>query len=125
MPEATRAPDDKHDAQLDELLRALYSMRDGDFSVRLDSRGEGRSGEIASVFNQVLDHCEQLSSELQRVGGVVSTEGRLNERIAVSPARGAWGKSVRSLNQLLDEVSEPVTSVAQILDAVAGGDLSQ
>ncbi|GAA4940104.1 HAMP domain-containing protein [Streptomonospora halophila] len=124
MPEATRAPD-KHDAQLDELLRALYSMRDGDFSVRLDSRGEGRSGEIASVFNQVLDHCEQLSSELQRVGGVVSTEGRLNERIAVSPARGAWGKSVRSLNQLLDEVSEPVTSVAQILDAVAGGDLSQ
>ncbi|MBV2364940.1 HAMP domain-containing protein [Streptomonospora nanhaiensis] len=124
MPEATQAPD-KQEAQLDELLRALYSMRDGDFSVRLHPRGEGRAAEVASVFNEVLDHCEQLSSELQRVGGVVSSEGRLNERIAVSPARGAWGKSVRALNQLLDEVSQPVTSVAQILEGVANGDLSQ
>ncbi len=119
----TRVP--QPEEQLDELLDALYSMRDGDFSVRLNTRRDGRAGEIASVFNQVLDHCEQLSSELQRVGTVVSTEGRLNERVSVSPARGAWGTSVRSLNQLLDEVNEPVTAVARILDAVAGGDLSQ
>ncbi|MFC4563172.1 HAMP domain-containing protein [Nocardiopsis mangrovi] len=124
MPEAaTRARDTE--AQLDELLSALYEMRDGDFTVRLNSRRDGKAGELASVFNQVLDHCEQLSSELQRVGGVISSEGRLTERISVSPARGAWGTTVRSLNQLLDEVSEPVTEVAQILDAVAGGDLSQ
>ncbi|GAA1070767.1 HAMP domain-containing protein [Nocardiopsis composta] len=123
MPEATRAP--ATEAQLDALLGALYSMRDGDFSVRLDERADGKAGEVATVFNQVLDHCEQLSSELQRVGEVVRTEGRLTERVSVSPARGAWGKSVRALNHMLDEVSEPVTSVARILDAVAGGDLSQ
>ncbi|WP_046470019.1 HAMP domain-containing protein [Allosalinactinospora lopnorensis] len=123
MPEATREP--ASEAQLDELLSALYSMRDGDFSVRLSSPNGGKHGEIATVFNEVLDHCEQLSSELQRVGGVVSSQGRLNERISVSPARGAWSKSVQALNQLLDEVSEPVTEVAQILDSVAGGDLSQ
>ncbi|CAM3621767.1 HAMP domain-containing protein [Nocardiopsis rhodophaea] len=113
------------EAQMDELLAALYSMRDGDFSVRL-SFGEGaKSGELASVFNQVLDHCEQLSSELQRLGTVVNSEGRLTERISVSPARGAWGKSIRALNQVLDEVSGPVTDVARILDSVADGDLSQ
>ncbi|GAA3746022.1 hypothetical protein HDA32_000365 [Spinactinospora alkalitolerans] len=124
MPEATISTPASN-GELDALLDALYSMRDGDFSVRLNARAEGKHGEIATVFNQVLDHCEQLSSELQRVGGVVSTEGRLNERVSVSPAKGAWGKSVRALNQLLDEVSEPVTSVAQILDSVASGDLAQ
>ncbi|MDA2815029.1 HAMP domain-containing protein, partial [Nocardiopsis sp. RSe5-2] len=123
MPEATRAP--ATEEHMDELLGALYSMRDGDFSVRLNHRADGKAGEIAAVFNEVLDHCEQLSSELQRVGDVVREEGRLTERVSVSPARGAWGKSVRALNHMLDEVSEPVTEVARILDSVAGGDLSQ
>ncbi|PSK98581.1 hypothetical protein CLV63_105255 [Murinocardiopsis flavida] len=123
MPEATRTA--ASEAQIDELLDALYSMRDGDFSVRLHRTAEGKYGEVATVFNQVLDHCDQLSSELQRVGEVVGTEGRLTERVSVNPDAGAWGSSVRALNQLLDEVSEPVTSVAQILDSVAGGDLDK
>ncbi|TDQ55082.1 HAMP domain-containing protein [Actinorugispora endophytica] len=113
------------DAELDALLEALYKMRDGDFTVRLDPRGQGTHGEIARVLNEVLDHSEQLSSEIQRVSGVVSTDGRLSERVSINPARGAWGKSVHALNQMLDEFSEPVTSVARILDSVANGDLAQ
>ncbi|GLU47512.1 HAMP domain-containing protein [Nocardiopsis ansamitocini] len=123
MPKATSPA--ASETELNALLDALYKMRDGDFSVRLDPRARGTHGEIAGVMNEVLDHCEQLSAELQRVSDVVSTEGRLAERVSISPARGAWGKSVRALNQLLDEVSEPVTSVAQILDSVANGDLAQ
>ncbi|WP_141926154.1 HAMP domain-containing protein [Haloactinospora alba] len=122
MPDTTGAP--ASDAQLDTLLDALYHMRDGDFSVRLNSEGGGKTGEIAAVFNQVLDNCEQLSSELQRVSGVVNNQGKLTERISVTPAGGAWDESVQALNQLLDVVSEPVVSAAQILDSVAGGDLS-
>ncbi|WP_248591304.1 HAMP domain-containing protein [Thermobifida alba] len=113
------------EGELDTLLDALYKMRDGDFSVRLTPRGQGRYSEVTRVLNEVLDHCEQLSDELQRVSGTVSADGRLSERVSISPARGAWGKSVRALNQMLDEVSEPVTSVARILDSVANGDLSQ
>ena len=122
MPEAvTELADD----QLDEILSALYRMRDGDFSVRLRSRGSGKLREITSVFNEVIDHSEQLSNELQRVGDVVRDEGRLNERINVHPARGAWGNSARALNVLLDEVAEPVTDVARVLDSVAEGELNR
>ncbi len=122
MPEAvTELADD----QLDEMLSALYRMRDGDFSVRLRSRGSGKIREITSVFNEVVDHSEQLSTELQRVGDVVRDEGRLNERVNVHPARGAWGNSARALNVLLDEVAEPVTDVARVLDSVAEGELNR
>ncbi|MEU0490572.1 HAMP domain-containing protein [Nocardiopsis sp. NPDC006139] len=121
MPEAVGAVADD---QLDEILRALYRMRDGDFSVRLRKRGSGTIREIASVFNEVVDHSEQLSSELKRVGGVVRNEGRLNERINVNPSRGAWAESATALNTLLDEVAEPVTDVARVLDAVAAGQLT-
>ncbi|WP_285734410.1 HAMP domain-containing protein [Nocardiopsis sp. ATB16-24] len=113
------------DDQLDEILRALYRMRDGDFSVRLRKRGNGTIREIASVFNEVLDHSEQLSDELKRVGDVVRNEGRLNERVNVNPARGAWGESAHALNVLLDEVAEPVTDVARVLDSVAEGRLNR
>ncbi|MFB8763121.1 HAMP domain-containing protein [Nocardiopsis alba] len=122
MPEAVM---ELADDQLDEILNALYRMRDGDFSVRLRSRGSGRLREIASVFNEVVDHSEQLSSELQRVGDVVREEGRLNERVTVHPARGAWGNSARALNLLMDEVARPVTDVAQVLDSVAEGELNR
>jgi signal transduction histidine kinase/HAMP domain-containing protein/CheY-like chemotaxis protein len=122
MPEAVQ---EVAEEQLDEILRALYRMRDGDFSVRLRKRGSGTIREIASVFNEVVDHSEQLSSGLQRVGDVVRHEGRLNERVSVNPARGAWGKSARALNDLLDEVAEPVTDVAQVLDSVAEGQLNR
>ena len=120
MPETAAASDER----LGELLEALRSMRNGDFTARLDTQAEGVHGEIATVFNDVLDQCGQFSSELQRVGGVVSSEGRLTERLQVSPARGGWQDSVRTLNRILDDVSEPVHSVAQVLDSVAGGDLS-
>ncbi|WP_159941519.1 MULTISPECIES: HAMP domain-containing protein [unclassified Nocardiopsis] len=123
MPEAVKEL--VADDQLDEILRALYRMRDGDFSVRLRKRGGGVMREIASVFNEVVDHSEQLSDELQRVGDVVRNEGRLNERVAVNPSRGAWGESAHALNILLDEVAEPVTDVARVLDSVAEGQLSR
>ncbi|MDS1269907.1 HAMP domain-containing protein [Lipingzhangella sp. LS1_29] len=120
MPETAAASDER----LGELLDALRAMRDGDFGVRLDTKAEGIHGEIASVFNEVLDQCGQFSSELQRVGGVVSSEGRLTERIQVPPARGGWQDSVRTFNRILDDVSEPVYSVAQVLDSVGSGELS-
>ncbi|WP_017616179.1 HAMP domain-containing protein [Nocardiopsis salina] len=122
MPEAVK---ELADEQLDEILQALYRMRDGDFSVRLRKRGNGTIREIASVFNEVVDHSEQLNSELQRVGEVVREEGRLGERIAVNPARGAWAESARAINDLMDEVSEPVSDVADVLVSVAAGDLSR
>ncbi len=122
MPEAVQEPAEE---QLDEILQALYRMRDGDFSVRLRKRGSGTIREIASVFNEVVDHSEQLNSELQRVGEVVREEGRLNERLVVHPARGAWAESARALNDMMDEVAEPVTDVAQVLDSVAAGELNR
>jgi signal transduction histidine kinase/HAMP domain-containing protein/CheY-like chemotaxis protein len=109
----------------ERLLSVLRSMRDGDYSVRLNERPSGVHDEAAVLLNQVLDHWEQLSGELQRVSEAVCTQGRLHERVQVSPAKGAGAQNVRALNQILEQVSEPVSSVAQVLDAVAGGDLER
>ena len=59
MPEAVKGLADE---QLDEILQALYRMRDGDFSVRLRKRGNGTIREIASVFNEIPGPLEPVTA---------------------------------------------------------------
>ena len=46
------------------LLAALRALRDGDFSVRLDSNAMGIKGEIARVFNDIVMANKGVSNEL-------------------------------------------------------------
>ena len=64
-------PEPEIDIDLKKLLRALQSVRDGDFSVRLPSDQTGIGGKIADTFNEIIAS---------------------NQRVAV-PARGVRWKA--------------------------------
>jgi signal transduction histidine kinase/HAMP domain-containing protein/DNA-binding NarL/FixJ family response regulator len=111
---------------LSRLLGAMNTLCDGDFAVRADVGAyEGVLAEFAGVFNQVAARNEHLAAELERVRREVVRDGRLDERIAASPGQGAWTTSVDTANTLIDALVVPVTNAARVLDAVAGGDLTQ
>ena len=52
--------------QLDmkRLLRTLQAVRDGDFSVRLPSDGEGIPGKIADTLNEIIASNQRLAREI-------------------------------------------------------------
>jgi HAMP domain-containing protein len=112
-------------AELYPLLSALNALRDGDFTVRVESVGEGASAGMAGVFNQIAARNEHLARELQRVRREVVRHGRLDERITASPGQGAWATSVDCANQLVEALVSPVSHATRVLEAVAGGDLTQ
>ena len=57
---ATRSTD--ADAlDLREVLRALQSVRDGDFSVRLPGDKAGLAGKVADTFNEIVGSNERLA----------------------------------------------------------------
>ncbi|POX36672.1 hybrid sensor histidine kinase/response regulator, partial [Streptomyces sp. Ru73] len=112
-------------AELRPLLAAMHSVRDGDFSVRVADAGEGVLAELAEVFDQIVTRNAHMAAELQRVRREVTGQGRLDERLAASPGHGAWTTSVDSVNTLLDALVVPVGEVTRVLEAVAGGDLTQ
>src|SRR5580658_2669736 len=60
---------------LRKLLRALQSVRDGDFSVRLASDQTGLAGKIADTFNEIVTANERLAHELERAGRIVGKDG--------------------------------------------------
>ena len=110
---------------LQELLEALRSARDGETGVRLPARKTGVMGDVAKAFNQLAERREGLTDELSRVSKVIGREGRMTERANLKNVKGSWAESVKSVNSMIDDLVRPTIEVSRVLDAVADGDLSQ
>jgi HAMP domain-containing protein/signal transduction histidine kinase/CheY-like chemotaxis protein len=113
--------------QLDrrQILTALRAFRRGDFSARLPDEFDGIDAEIAQTFNEIVELNGQLTSEFERLGRVVGKDGRIGERGHVRNATGNWEASVRSINELIEDMVQPTAEVARVIGAVAKGDLTQ
>jgi HAMP domain-containing protein/CheY-like chemotaxis protein/signal transduction histidine kinase len=110
---------------LREVLRALQSVRDGDFSVRLPGDKAGLAGKVADTFNEIVSSSERLASELEQAGRIVGKEGRTRHRVGLDRRSGSWGAMEGSVNTLIDDLLWPTTEVTRAIAAVAKGDLSQ
>jgi HAMP domain-containing protein/CheY-like chemotaxis protein/signal transduction histidine kinase len=110
---------------LQELLEALRSARDGETGVRLSAQKSGVMGDVAKAFNGLAERREGLTNELSRVSRVIGREGRMTERALLKNAKGSWAESIRSVNSMIDDLVRPTIEVSRVLDAVAEGDLSQ
>ncbi|MEQ1955157.1 HAMP domain-containing protein [Mesorhizobium yinganensis] len=113
--------------QLDRrhLLLALRSFRRGDFSIRLPMQLDGVDAEIAETFNEIVEMSQQQTYEFERLARVVGKDGRIGERGHVRNATGSWESSIRSVNDLIEDMVQPTAEVARVIDSVAKGDLSQ
>jgi HAMP domain-containing protein/CheY-like chemotaxis protein/signal transduction histidine kinase len=110
---------------LADLLAALRDIRDGDFTVRLETSDDQMLDEIASAFNGIAERNEKLMSEAVRVSTTIGREGQMNERATIGRATGGWATITSSINALITDLVSPTTEVARVLTAVAEGDLQQ
>ncbi|MFF6773477.1 HAMP domain-containing protein [Streptomyces sp. NPDC012637] len=124
-----RQPDDglrqPGDDGLRRLLAGLTAVRDGDLSVRLPEGPDGVLGEIATVYNDMVDRLSLLTSEVTRVAGEVGGQGLLGGRVREPRASGVWRELTTGVNTMADNLTSQVRSIAQVATAVARGDLTQ
>ncbi|MFF6952360.1 HAMP domain-containing protein [Streptomyces iakyrus] len=111
-------------SDLRPLLAAMTAARDGDFT-KVPESGHGMVAELTAVFNQIMDRSVHFTTEVQRVRRELVRHGRLDERLSASPGQGLWTSRVNDVNQLLDALVAPAANATRVLDAVAGGDLTQ
>ncbi|WP_374211670.1 HAMP domain-containing protein [Streptomyces sp. YS415] len=102
----------------------MTAARDGDFR-QVSDPGTGVVAELVAAYNQIMNRSLHFNSEVQRVRRELVRHGRLDERLAASPGQGAWTARVNDVNQLLDAIVAPAANATRVLDAVAGGDLTQ
>ncbi|PRH80353.1 hybrid sensor histidine kinase/response regulator [Streptomyces solincola] len=111
--------------ELRQLLAGLTAVRDGDFGTRLPGGGDGLMGEIADVFNGMVDQLSLFTSEVTRVAREVGTEGTLGGQAEVPGVSGTWADLTDSVNAMAGNLTTQVRDIAQVATAVAKGDLSQ
>ncbi|MFI2633339.1 HAMP domain-containing protein [Streptomyces collinus] len=111
-------------SDLRPLLAAMTAARDGDFT-KVPESSHGLVAELTAVFNQIMDRSVHFTTEVQRVRRELVRHGRLDERLSASPGQGLWTSRVNDVNQLLDALVAPAANATRVLDAVAGGDLTQ
>ncbi|MGK5628738.1 HAMP domain-containing protein [Streptomyces sp. URMC 123] len=122
---ATAAHGQVGEPELRQLLAGLTAVRDGDFGTRLPADRDGLLGEIATVFNGMVDQLSQFTSEVTRVAREVGTEGRLGGQAEVPGVDGTWKDLTDSVNAMAGNLTTQVRDIAQVATAVAKGDLSQ
>ncbi|GHC72127.1 HAMP domain-containing protein [Streptomyces cinnamoneus] len=122
---APRATGDPVEPELRQLLAGLTAVRDGDFGTRLPDDGEGLLGEIATVFNGMVDQLALFTSEVTRVAREVGSEGILGGQADVKGVSGTWRDLTDNVNVMASNLTGQVRSIAQVATAVARGDLSQ
>jgi signal transduction histidine kinase/CheY-like chemotaxis protein/HAMP domain-containing protein len=120
-----RAVGQMDETGLRRLLVGLTAVRDGDFGTRIPEDGAGLLGEIAIVFNGMVDQLSRFTSEVTRVAREVGTEGRLGGQAQVPDVYGSWKDLTESVNAMAGNLTAQVRSIAQVATAVACGDLSQ
>ncbi|MFI5570322.1 HAMP domain-containing protein [Streptomyces sp. NPDC051740] len=113
------------DQELRRLLAGLTAVRDGDFGTRLPDDAGGLMGDIAKVFNGMVDQLSVFTSEVTRVAREVGTEGALGGQAQVPGVSGTWADLTDSVNAMAGNLTAQVRSIAQVTTAVAKGDLSQ
>ncbi|MBS3940016.1 MAG: HAMP domain-containing protein, partial [Actinobacteria bacterium] len=124
-PEATPVDGGLTLAEQEQLLAALEAAVEGDFTPRLRFRRQGVAGELAGTFNELMKRRIAVTDELHRISRRVGREGRLNERASVGRVGGGWDEQIEALNNLIDDLVQPITEVSRVLTAIADGDLSQ
>ena len=84
-----------------QLLGALLSLREGDFTVRLPAELTGLDGKIADAFNEIAAVSERRARETTRVSHAVGKEGKLKQRMMVPGVVGGWADEVAAVVTIL------------------------
>ena len=58
----------------------------------------GISGKICDTLNEIISMNEKMMKEFTRASNTIGKQGKLNQRIEVPYAKGAWNTGVDSLN---------------------------
>src|SRR6478736_1479415 len=71
-----------------ELLETLISVKNGKFAARMSHNETGVRGKICDALNEIIEFNEKMVSEFTKAGKTIGKEGKLNESITISNAKG-------------------------------------
>lgn len=109
-----KAPDSPDFAQR-QLLAALRSVAEGDFSVRVSLALLGIDADIAEALNDVVSLNARMLEEFERISDVVGIDGRMKERAELTQVPGSRADYMGSLDSLIDDLTHPIAETIRVI----------
>ncbi|HCN82535.1 MAG TPA: hybrid sensor histidine kinase/response regulator, partial [Sphingobacteriaceae bacterium] len=116
---------DNDSLDLKEFLKVLSLVKNGKLNVRMPVTQAGINGRICEVLNDIIDMNERLVAEISSAEKTIGKRGNLSKRIELTDAKGEWAEGVKSLNNLITDLTSPTLEIASMINSVANGDLSK
>src|SRR5437867_824424 len=111
--------------QLRDMSKVSTAIASGDLTQKITADVRGEILQIKNVINTMVGQLSSFASEVTRVAREVGTEGELGGQAAVEGVAGTWKDLTDSVNSMASKIGTPVRRVAEVITAVATGDLTK
>jgi HAMP domain-containing protein/signal transduction histidine kinase/CheY-like chemotaxis protein len=112
-------------SQVRNIAEVTTAVAKGDLSKKITVDVKGEILELKNTTNIMVDQLNSFASEVTRVAREVGTEGKLGGQAQVSGVGGVWKDLTDSVNFMAGNLTSQVRGIAQVVTAVANGDLKR
>ncbi|HEX8299803.1 MAG TPA: response regulator, partial [Rubricoccaceae bacterium] len=111
--------------QVRNIADVTTAVANGDLSKKITVDVKGEILELKVTINRMVDQLSAFASEVTRVAREVGTEGQLGGQAVVPGVSGTWKDLTDNVNSMADNLTAQVRGVAEVVTAVANGNLEQ
>jgi HAMP domain-containing protein/signal transduction histidine kinase/CheY-like chemotaxis protein len=111
--------------QVRNIADVTTAVARGDLSKKITVDVKGEMLELKSTINTMVDQLNAFAGEVSRVAKEVGTEGKLGGQAQVKGVGGVWKDLTDNVNSMAANLTSQVRSVANVVTAVANGDLDR
>src|SRR5580693_3487978 len=112
-------------AQVRNISDVTIAVANGDLSRKITVDVRGEILQLKEAINTMVDQLRSFASEVTRVAREVGTDGVLGGQAEVADVSGVWRELTQNVNSMASNLTSQVRSIADVVTAIAGGDLSK
>jgi HAMP domain-containing protein len=111
--------------QVRNIAEVTTAVAKGDLSKKITVDVKGEILELKNTINVMVDQLNAFASEVTRVAKEVGTEGKLGGQARVEGVGGTWKDLTDNVNSMAANLTGQVRGIADVVTAVANGDLNR
>jgi HAMP domain-containing protein len=111
--------------QVRNIAEVTTAVARGDLSKKITVDVKGEILELKNTINTMVDQLNAFASEVTRVAKEVGTEGKLGGQARVEGVGGTWKDLTDNVNFMAANLTGQVRGIADVVTAVANGDLKR
>src|SRR5690606_37131013 len=112
-------------SQVRNIAEVATAVAKGDLSRKIGVDAQGGILQLKDTLNTMVDQLNSFAAEVTRVAREVGTEGKLGGQATVAGVAGTWANLTDNVNSMATNLTTQVRGIAQVVTAVATGDLSK